>query len=240
MDMSRVAIVAALEREVRPLIKGWRVCEREHDSYRFRFFEHEDVVLVCGGIGPEAARRAAEAMIALYVPAVIYSVGFSGALDPALKVGDVMQPRWVVNASDGSKIDLGRGNGSLVSFATVAGAEQKRKLRDSFSANAVDMEAAAVGRAAEARGVGFGVVRAISDEADFSFPAIDRFIDAQGQFAETRFAVFAALRPWLWPQIYRLARNSALASRGLCESLAKVIAGQTSAARDRLQTAARS
>ena len=79
--MSRVAFVAALEREVRPLLKTWRVSTRDHDGRRFRFYENADIVLVCGGIGAAAARRAAEAVIALFEPSMIYSVGFAGALD---------------------------------------------------------------------------------------------------------------------------------------------------------------
>ncbi len=146
--MCRVAIVAALEREVRPLVKNWRV------------------VLVCGGIGAEAARRAAEAVMEIYTPNVIFSAGFAGALDPGLKVADIVRPRRVINAGDGSSVNLGRGEGVLVSFGSVANPEQKSKLRDSFGAQAVDMEAAAVARAAEARGVEFATVKAISDECD--------------------------------------------------------------------------
>src|SRR6202007_2318914 len=101
-DMSRVAIVAALEGEVGPLVKHWRVSEREHDGRRFRFFEKNELVLVCGGIGADAARRAAEAVIVLYEPSVVYSAGYAGASDPQLKVGDVMRAARVVNAGDGS------------------------------------------------------------------------------------------------------------------------------------------
>ncbi len=169
--MSRVAVVAALEREVHPLVKGWRVSDREYAERRFRFFENEDVVLVCGGIGAEAARRAAEAVISLYSPAVIYSAGFAGALDPGLKVGNVVQPARVVNAGDGSSVRMGTGEGVLVSFGAVASPAQKAKLRNSFEAQAVDMEAASVARAAEARGVRFAAVKAISDEFDFTFPS---------------------------------------------------------------------
>jgi adenosylhomocysteine nucleosidase len=227
--MSRVAIVAALEREVRPLIDRWRVSEKGRDGRKFRFFEHEDVVLVCGGIGAAAARRAAEAVIAIYAPAVIYSAGFAGALDPALKVGDIVQPQRVVNAGDGSSVTLDGGEGVLVTFASVADAKQKAKLRNSFSAQAVDMEAAAVARAAEARDIGFAVVKVISDEADFIFPSMEQFIDAQGRFSEARFAAFAAIRPWLWPGMYRLARDSSRASRALCDHLRKLNMSQNSA-----------
>ena len=222
--MSRVAIVASLEREVRPLVKEWRVSEKEHAGRGFRFFENGEIVLVCGGIGAEAARRAAEAVIAIYSPKLIYSAGFAGALDPALKVADIVQPQRLVNVGDGSSVHLDRGEGVLVSFGSVANPAQKIKLRDSFSALAVDMEAAAVARAAEARRVEFAVVKVISDEFDFSFPSMERFIDPNGQFLEMRFVQFAALRPWLWPQVARLARNSSRASRALCDRLRKVTA----------------
>jgi adenosylhomocysteine nucleosidase len=217
--MYRVAIVAALEREVRPLVKHWRTSERNHGGRTFRFFEKDDVVLVCGGIGAAAARRAAEAVITLYAPAVIYSAGFAGALDAGLKVGDVVQPARVVNAGDGSSIGTGQGAGVLVSFGAVASPDQKAKLRDSFGAQAVDMEASAVARAAEVRSVQFAVVKAISDEFDFTFPSMERFVDSDGRFLEGRFARFAAIRPWLWPQVARLAGNSKRASRALCDWL---------------------
>jgi adenosylhomocysteine nucleosidase len=223
MDMSRVAIVAALEREVHALIREWRVNEKEVNGRRFRFFEKDDLVLVCGGIGAEAARRAAEAVIAIYAPSIVYSAGFAGALDPALKVGDVVRPRRVVNAGDGSSVSLDQGEGILVSFGSVASPEQKASLRESFRAQAVDMEGAAVARAAESRGAGFGVVKVISDEFDFSFPSMERFIGASGQFLQGRFAWFAALRPWLWPQVARLAGNSNRASLALCDWLRNMI-----------------
>jgi adenosylhomocysteine nucleosidase len=221
--MPRVAIVAALEREVRPLVKEWRVNEKVSDGRRFRFFEQDDSVVVWGGIGAEAARRAAEAVIAIYAPKLIYSAGFAGALDPALKVGDVVRPRHVVNAGDGSSMNLDQGEGVLVSFGSVASPEQKAKLRNSFGAQAVDMEAAAVARAAEARGIGFAVVKVISDEFDFSFPSMEQFVDSDGRFLQGRFAWFAALRPWLWPRVARLARNSNCASLALCRWLQTMI-----------------
>jgi adenosylhomocysteine nucleosidase len=217
-------MVAALEREVRPLVKSWRVSEREHGGRRFRFFENDDTVLVCGGIGGEAARRAAEAMIAIFEPAVVYSAGFAGALDSSLKVGDIVRPKRVVNARDGSSVGLDGGDRVLVTFSSVATTEQKTRLRESYGAQAVDMEAAAVARAAELRGVAFGVIKAISDEVDFEFPSTEQFIDSSGSFSEGRFALFAVVRPWLWGRVIELARNSGRASRSLCVALEALIA----------------
>lgn len=216
---TRIAIVAALEREVHLLVKGWPVREREHCGRRLNFFESDDVVAVCGGIGAENARRAAEAVIELYTPVSVYSVGFAGALDSGFKVGAVVHPQRIIDAGDGSSVALDTGEGILVTFGAVANPEQKAKLRESYGAQLVDMEAAAVMRAAELRGVAFGVVKAVSDDSDFEFPSTEQFVNTDGEFLEMSFALWAALRPWLWPRVMILARNSGLAARNLCSQL---------------------
>jgi adenosylhomocysteine nucleosidase len=218
--MPEVAMIAALEREVWPLVRRWRNAKREHDGRNFRFFESDASVIVCGGIGPEAARRATEAVIASYCPAAIVSVGFAGALDSSLRVGDIVEPRFVVDARDGSKTDTGEGSGVLISYASVAGPEQKAKLAKSYGACAVDMEAAAVAKGAAARGLKFAALKAISDEAGFPMPPMDRFVTADGSFQSSKLTAYVAVRPWTWPTTYRLARNSTVAAEKLCERLA--------------------
>jgi adenosylhomocysteine nucleosidase len=212
-------MVAALEREVRSLVKKWAVAEREYEGRRFKFFENRDAVLVCGGIGAEAARRATEAVIALYQPNLVQSVGFAGALDAVLKVGEIFSPARVIDASDGSSVGTGAGSGVLVTAAGIAGPEQKVKLAKSYGALAVDMEAAAVARGAQARGVRFMVTKAISDESAFAMPSLDRFVDRDGHFHETSFVAGLVAQPWLWPKYFHLAINSAKASRALCAEL---------------------
>ena len=209
-------MVAALDREIRPLVRRWKPSEKEYGGRRFRFYEGDNTVLTCGGIGAEPARRAAEAVIALYSPALIYSAGFAGALDPRLKIGDVIVPRRVIDAGDGSSVDTGHGEGLLVTYSAVASPEHKQRLAASYGAHAVDMEAAAVARAAEARGVQFAAVKAISDESNSALPDMDRFINADGQLGTGRFALFAAIRPWTWSTVLRLASDSNCASRSLC------------------------
>jgi len=221
--VTKIAIVAALEREVRPLLKRWHSVEREYEGRQFKFFESGESVLVCGGIGAEAARRATEAVIALYRPGLVQSVGFAGALDSTLKLGEIFSPSRVIDARDGSSVETGIGCGVLVSADSIAGVEQKVKLAESYGAQAVDMEAAAVARGAQAQGVRFMAVKAISDESSFAMPAMDHFIGGDGQFRTLRFVIFAALRPWLWPRVIQLARNGAKASRALCAELNRYI-----------------
>lgn len=204
-------------------MRHWTHRDQAYSGRTFRFFEHGDAVLVCGGIGPEAARRAAQAVIALYFPQLIYSAGFAGAATEALKVADILTPRRVVNASDGSSVDTGTGEGILVTFAAIASPAQKFKLAASFGASAVDMEASAVAQAAEARGIQFAAVKAISDAVGFALSPMDAFIGPAGQFRTRNFALFLMLRPWLWPTAICLARNSSQASRALSAHLIQLI-----------------
>jgi adenosylhomocysteine nucleosidase len=221
MDMPapKIATIAALEREVRGLVRHWTRTEREYQGRRFRFFEKGSETLVCGGIGPEAARRATEAVIALYRPELVQSVGFAGALDPSLKVGQIFIPSRVIDASDGSSAETNTGNGVLLSFGSIAGVEQKKKLAQHYGAQAVDMEAAAVARGAQTHGIAFRAVKAISDAADFEMPEMDRFVGYDGQMHTVKLVASWGLRPWLWPKVIALAKNSAAASRALCREL---------------------
>ena len=224
LSPAKLAIVAALKREIHPLVRDWPAVVKEHAGRTFRFFEKGQMVVVCGGIGAEPARRAAEAVIALYAPEVVYSAGFAGALDPTLKVADILVPARVVDAGDASSVDTGTGQGILVTFGAVATPEQKVKLGKSFNAQAVDMEAAAVARAAAAQGVRFAAVKAISDEVGFSLPGMNRrtgFIGPSGEFQTGRFARFIMIRPWTWAAALRLARNSKRAARALSAWLAE-------------------
>jgi len=84
--MRRTAIVAALKSEVAPLIRDWSVRFVDHAGKRYQLFESGHAALLCAGIGPEAARRATEAIIQEFQPSHILSVGFVGALDPNLRV----------------------------------------------------------------------------------------------------------------------------------------------------------
>jgi len=229
MAMPRIAIVAAMEREVAPLIRSWQSRWIERDGRRYKLFENGDASLICGGIGAEAARRATEVIIRESQPDRVLSVGFAGALDPALTVGQIVEPRIVIDASDGARIDTGHGDGTLISFANVAGPEQKRKLREAYGAAVVDMESVAVSRGAEIRGLSFGALKVVSDDARTTLPPVEGFVAADGSFRARAFAFHAALRPWLWRATVVLARNSAKASHALCQALEEYVKSSAAA-----------
>ncbi|HKS75385.1 MAG TPA: hypothetical protein VJQ82_19410 [Terriglobales bacterium] len=212
---TRVAIVAALEREIEPFVKGWDSRVRAYDGRNYKVYEKENAVVVCGGIGAEAARSAAEAVIALYQPGMLISAGFAGALDPGMSVGDSFTASQVIDAKDGSRMHSDQGSGILITFDTVADVEQKARFASAFGAHAIDMEAAAVGKAAQAHGIRFLACKVISDSSDTALPALTQFIGSDGRFHVLRYAMHIAVRPWKWVAVRRLARDSMKAARAL-------------------------
>jgi adenosylhomocysteine nucleosidase len=224
---SKVAIIAALDREISPFVKDWTSSTREYDGYKFKFFEKEAMVAVCGGVGAEAARRASEAAINLYHPSMVISAGFAGALDPTMQVGDTLTPRHVIDAGDASRTEATIGEGVLITFDSIADVEQKARFATAFGAHAIDMEAAAVARCAQAHGVKFLACKVISDSSDSALPPLKQFIGKDGRFQLFRFIMHIAVRPWRWASVRRLARDSAKAAKSLGFALQQHSRGAT-------------
>ena len=233
--MAKVAIIAALQREVRPLVKDWPTATAEHQGREFTVYESTYAIVVCGGIGLEAARRAAEAIIAKYSPEIIISAGVAGALVPELHLGETIFPGAVIDTQDGSRHETAikaapvgntaLGRTVLASSPEITGVKRNQQLAK-YGAHAVDMESAAVARAAQVHGLAFVAIKAISDELDFELPEMSRFI-RRGQFQTAPFLLYVALRPWLWLRVVRLARNTQLASENLCAWLRESVLTNT-------------
>src|SRR5579859_5907577 len=222
--MNKVAIIAAMERELAPLVRGWKRATLSSGERTFTFFESDGVVAVIAGIGCKNAEQAARAAVQQYRPSLLISAGLAGALIRSLKAGSVFTPSVVVDAADGAEYrcvaDSSHVSGGiLVSSEEIAGADAKKELVTRFHGLVVDMEAAGVAKVAQQEQIGFRCVKAISDEADFAMPPMVRFIGADGTFQSGRFAAWAAVRPWQWARIAALARNSRRASVALCDRL---------------------
>lgn len=210
----KVAIIAALEREVAPLLRKFEKANAGADP--FKVFRRADVWLVCGGIGGKHAAVAARWAIASCQPEIVVSVGFAGALVPQCKVGDVITPATVIDEVTGRSFSVTAGRGALVSSASVHDERGKTDLAVRYQAQAVDMEAAAVAQVAGENGIPFFAGKSISDDVSFRMPPMGRFVDEAGKFRNSGLLAYAAVRPALWPVLVRLGANAKRASSQLC------------------------
>jgi hypothetical protein len=134
--------------------------------------------------------------------------GLGGALDPTLRVGDLVIDTVV---ADGPW-RLGAIHSAEHAVTTP---EAKAALFRETGALAVDMEQAAVRRVLPADVQVIGL-RAISDPADMAIdPAVLRFIDDVGRPRPLAIAAQLLRRPRLIPHLRELQANSAVALRNL-------------------------
>lgn len=221
----RVAIIAALPREVSALVKGW---ERRELARNVFVWTQDDIVVACAGMGASRAVLACEAAMKTAPVTALISAGLAGACDPALHVGDVVRAGVVIDVKTGERFEAAEPSGGavIVTGAAIASAREKARLREAYGAAAVEMEAAAVARIAQAHGMRFRSVKAISDEAEFAMQGLEGFVTEDGQFREGAFAFHAALRPWRWGEVMALGRNSAKAVRALGGALNDALRGE--------------
>ena len=101
--MSRVAIIAAMAGELKPLVRGW-AHERRGGVELWRWkFDEDEWVAACGGVGADAARRAfAEAERDGIVDQVI-SIGWAGALGEEFQAGKAYWVAGVIDALTGER-----------------------------------------------------------------------------------------------------------------------------------------
>jgi adenosylhomocysteine nucleosidase len=210
------AIIAALPREVKHLVRGWR---EQRLPNKIVVYTNDVAIVACAGMGAARATLAVQAVMAIRPVTALLSAGLAGACDPSLRVGDVIQAGVVVDIQSGERYNDSRFKQVLVSSPTIASVEEKRRLFHSYLASAVDMEAATVARLARAHNLSFGAIKAISDNAALELQELNQFATRDGQFREAAFAAYSAVRPRLWPKLFHLVKNGNQAIQALTIAL---------------------
>ena len=185
-----------------------------------------DVTVVHTGLGLEAAATATAALLAGPRPAWVLSGGFAGALDPRLRLGDLLvaenftSPLLLARAA-------GLERGQLVSRPRpVELVAEKAALFRETGALAVDMETAAIAAACARAGVPLLALRAISDPAHEPLPAplAEWFDLARQRPRPRRLLAYLWRRPSAIRPFVRFVRGLPVARRALTAALLRAIA----------------
>jgi adenosylhomocysteine nucleosidase len=219
--MTRVAIIAAMPGELKPLVRGWPHSERAGIRFWAQRTEEEEWIAACAGAGQSAATRAFAAIEAGGPIDLVFSIGWAGALHAEIAPGSAHNVAGVIDVQTGERFhcDAGAGELWLATSPKVAPYTEKRRLTSAYNAALVDMEAAAIARLAAMRGIPFYAIKGVSDALTDRLPDFNRFLSPSGQIELARFTLFAILRPWYWPSLVRMGENSKRASQSIAESL---------------------
>jgi adenosylhomocysteine nucleosidase len=219
--MKRVAIISAMPGELKPLVRGWEH-ERHGNVNLWRWkFDEGEWVAACGGAGGDAATRTFAEIEKDGLPDLAISVGWAGALTTDLKPGDSFRVSGVIDARTGERfrVAIWADERWLVTSPIVADEAEKQRLAAAYNADLVDMEAAAIARLAQMRGLPFYCIKGVSDGFHDKLPDFNRFIRPDGQFDMAGMVLFSILRPWYWPSLVRMGENSSKASQSIRDSL---------------------
>jgi adenosylhomocysteine nucleosidase len=187
-------------------------------------------LLAVSGMGPNAARNAAQRLIDAGATSLV-SWGMAGGLDPDLEAGAVCVPREII-AADGSRLWTARSWQESLSFSVPSGRRvgndalltteyalktpaDKRAARRATGACAVDMESSAVAQVAEAHGMPFIAVRVIVDTARDGIPQAVAGASRAGKLRVGRLILGLMRSPLEIAALLRLARRYRVALRSL-------------------------
>lgn len=198
---------------------------------QFRGPPGQAVLMLETGLGAAAMKAAllwclrAPRLGVPYRPRFVLSAGFSGALQPEQRVGDLVLATEVVDEHGGCwrtddlprmRLEAAVSRGRLLTVTRLVGEpEEKRRLGRAYQALAVDMETATVARLCRQHDVPFACLRVISD--DWNTPLSPQLIELlEGGRVSMPRLIGATLRhPRIVLEMSRLAAQTRTAARRL-------------------------
>ncbi len=232
-----IGIVCALSIEMAVFLdRCLRVRKYKGGEFVFRGGLYDEARLVCveSGMGFARARRATQSMIEAHTPDWVLSCGFSGALLPEMKVGNIVVANTIIDTHGHElKIDLDLApdtkKGLFIGrFLTVdklvRTVKEKQELAQEYDPIAVDLESLAVAQVAKEQEKRFMAVRVISDDLSADLPP--EVLSIIGQTGSMRIgAALGAVwkRPASVKEMWQLRETALLAARRLATFLEGVV-----------------
>jgi adenosylhomocysteine nucleosidase len=183
------------------------------------------------GVGAAACRESVAAFLRTEKTDYLISAGLAGALDPELKLGDLLIAENYSSRAllESPHLELQEASIYLADVVTapriIEAKEDREKLARESGAAAVDMETAVIAKACADHDVPMMSLRAISDTLDEPFPApADVLFDVEGQKTPAaRLALYLITHPAAIGRLRNYAKQIAAARRNLTAALSSLL-----------------
>ena len=185
-----------------------------------------DVQVILTGMGGRNAERAIRDAFARFSPRRVFSCGFTGALNPSLRIGDCVFDSATTPADVAPQ--LIRLKAVPVTFhcasRVAVTAAEKSELHKTTGADVVEMESKVIHAFCAARNVECVTLRVISDAADEDLPLdFNALMTAEQELSAFKLAFAILGSPQKIPKLIRLGHNSAHAAKELAHALISVL-----------------
>lgn len=187
----------------------------------------DEVRLAENGAGAHHAAAAVDQALATFRPDAIVSLGFCGALDSSLAIGDIVVGTTIFAAdrafaAEPPVTSAAHRLGPIASIDHVAGTAQEKRKLHATGAIAVEMEAGGVAQRAQKLGVPFFCIKSVTDLAEETMANdFNAVLRPDGRFDTMKVLLLSLQRPWVrLPELVRFRQRCILASRTLGEFIA--------------------
>ena len=218
----RIGIIAALAGELQPLVRGWSA---QPDGAFLIQRGEVAVIAAAKGMGAARAERAMAIAETYGQLDALVSIGWAGGASCGIQPGTAYEIGEVIDGASGERYATTTVASpiKLVTLNHIAGRDEKRKLAETFGASLVDMEAAAVGRAARVKAIPFHCWKTVTDIATEDLPDFNLFLDEEKQLRTTQLATYALTHLRYVAPILRMGKNSRNGATALGQTLRRWI-----------------
>ncbi len=230
----RIAIIGAIKDEIAGIKNQMQITDTlrwQSGNASVGEWQGVPIVLVRSGMGCDSAKLALAEIAGKYDLECVISIGYAGALDPALQVGELVVADQVVYDVTSKTYSLDEEligampeahRGTLLTVGeVVATPPEKKALREKYSAVAVDMETSALAEEAEARHLPFASVRAITDTANQELIDCSHLVAEDGDVSKFKAGWHILTHPGDLKGMIELGQHAKIATANLTAFLRK-------------------
>ena len=211
-----IAIVGAVKEEIAGIKQAMNISDHvrlgKSSAWPGKWVK-QNIVLVRSGVGRQRAEDATLQVIDHFKPGCLISIGYAGAVQPELNVGDLViadtiieenekgeyapDSTWLnrakeISCSNGVKTIVG---GLLTVDNVIHDCPSKQELGEKFNVQAVEMETSAIAKVAEEKGVPLLSLRVISDRLDQELLDSSSFLGSDGEISTLKAGWYVLTHP---------------------------------------------
>lgn len=245
-----ICIIGAVKEEVAELKRAMNIRETWHtrtSSFWAGTLSGREVVLVRSGMGKTRASEALRQVCERFVPSLILSMGYAGAVAPQLKIGDLIVADKILELA-GDRVgtdwtakqeirevpfkpfpiekrlegEYVRG-GLLTVDEVIYKPENKKSLGKHYPVLAVEMETSALARMAQEKKIPFLSLRSISDTVDCELPDFSSMKNKEGEVSKLKAGWHAITHPDKIKSLVELRKKTQTATARLTRFITQLV-----------------
>jgi adenosylhomocysteine nucleosidase len=201
----------------------------------------QSIVLIRSGVGRQRAADATLQVIDHFQPSTLVSIGYAGAVQPDLNVGDLVIADIIIEekkrgkySPDSDWLNRAKDVPSPKGFKTVVGglltvdnvihdSRSKQELGKNYSVQAVEMETSAIAKVAEEKGVPLLSLRVISDRLDQELLDSSSFLGSDGEISILKAGWYVLTRPGSIKNALSLRSQTQIATQALTKFISDLL-----------------